>query len=94
MSDTLTLRIQRNDEIVLPSAILDGELTLSELGALVILAAVAEGHAGFDHPRMQDEEVLAAVKKLTERGVFNVTVQDRKLNISVDLDKAMPPESL
>jgi hypothetical protein len=48
MSDELTLRIQREDEIVLPSAILDGALTLPELGALILLAAIAEGQVGFD----------------------------------------------
>lgn len=88
----LTLRIQRDNEVVLPAAVLDGELSLPELGALVILAAVAEGYAGFDHPRMQDNEVQAAIKKLKDRGVFNVTVEGNSVHIGVELDNAMPPE--
>ncbi len=88
----LTFRVPHDSEVVLPSAVIDGDLSLSELGALIILAAVAEGYAGFDHPRLQTDETLAAVKALKDRGIFSVTVEGNAVNIGVDIDKALPKE--
>lgn len=90
MANELTLRIQHDDEVTLPSAILDGPLSLAEIGALVMVAAVAEGQASLDHPRMATDEVVAAMNKLRERGIFTATVEGKKLKLDFNLDPAIP----
>lgn len=93
MKDSLTLRIDRDDEVVLPAAVADGDLSLSELGALVVIAAVAQGSHDFTSPRMQSEDMVNAVKSLMKREIFTATVEGGTVKLNIDLDKAMPPDS-
>jgi hypothetical protein len=90
--DDLRLRIEREDEITLPSGLIDGDLSLEEIGVVFLLAVIASGQAGFDHPRLQESVALDTVKRLKERGIFNVSVESGAVKISVCLDKAMPPQ--
>lgn len=93
-SSDLTLRIDNGDETVLPTAVLDGPLSLAEIGALVLLTALAEGGIGLDHPRILGGEAMDGIKSLKERGVFEIAVDGTNVNMRVVMDKALPtPET-
>lgn len=89
----ITFRIKDDDEIILPAAVLDSKLSISEIGTLVFLVALNEGFVNFGHVRILDPEMSAAMKRLKERGIVKVTVNLGKVTIEIDLDKAMPPEA-
>lgn len=94
-SSDLTLRIDNGDETVLPTAVLDGPLSLAEIGALVLLTALAEDDIALDHPRIVSLEAVEAIKSLRERGVFEVAVDGTNVSMRVVMDKALPtPETL
>lgn len=92
MQDNLTLNIKSDDEITLPAAVLDGELSLAEIGMLFFLVGIGEGVADFEHPRFQsdNEEITKLCASLKERGVFDVKVVGKTIKLNVDIEKACP----
>lgn len=86
----MNLKIDRGDTVEIPAEIVNGPLSLAEIGAIVVLAAIQSGHTEFDNHNVTTPEGIAALKALRERGVFSAAMADGELKISVDLDKAMP----
>lgn len=92
MQDNLTFNLKGDDEIALPAAILDGELSLAEIGMLFLLVGIWEGVADFGHPRFEsdNEEITKLCASLKERGVFDVKVVGKTVKVNVDIEKACP----
>jgi hypothetical protein len=83
----LTLKVDHGDEVSLPIAAFEHGLTPSEVGALLFMVAAVEVPIALNHPFATTPEFLDALKHLNEKGLVTASVKERKVNISVNLEK-------
>jgi hypothetical protein len=76
--------------IQLPAALLDSTLTLEEIGALVLLQSIADGHTSMTHDRMRSPDGVNAVQRLHGKGLFALTSSTGQLTVALDYTKAQP----
>lgn len=89
MDNELTLRVEQEHEVSLPVRVIDTNLSLADIGALVMITALADGKAGLDHPRLATPEVRSTMSALRERGIFAASFSDRALKLEIDLGPAL-----
>jgi predicted transcriptional regulator YheO len=79
--------------IALPTALLDSTLTLDEIGALVLLQAIADQHVPMNHERMRSAEGVNTVQRLHGKGIFALASTNGQLTVALDFTKATPANS-
>jgi len=93
---SLLLDIHDDDnEIAIPSCLADSNLTLSEIGVLFCLTAIAETGKGIHRFDRGDSEFLDAMKELKKKGILTMNLTGNNLKLHIDLDKVQTalPES-
>ena len=85
---SLELTVKNENEITLPRTLAASPLTLSEIGAIVVMACLdtlQENEDGLA-ARLRSEEMQTALKSLKERGVFAIAVEGKTVTIKLKLD--------
>lgn len=96
----ISLRLDNDNEITLPSRLVASSLTLAEIGAVACYACVIasldngdlERHQDTIKERMGSPEMLAAIESLKAKGVIKPPVlSGNSLSLELDLDVVLPP---
>lgn len=93
---SVELRIVRDDECVLPNWLPLTSLTLEEIGAVFVLAAMNSGCLPEEDNEIQVlakrfEDGNAAFTSLRQKGLMTAEVADGVLMLGIDLDKLTKP---
>lgn len=84
----IELAVKSEDEITLPAGLATSQLTLSEIGAVAVLACLECQCDNYEalKQRLASPEMLAAIKRLKELGVLAAVVEGRTVTLQVKLD--------
>lgn len=86
--DSLHLTIDDGSETSIPTDIFDNpNLTLAEIGGIVLFKAVVEDKLTFGHQKIIDNGEL--LKGLLRKKIVNIDVSTGKINIALDLNMAV-----
>lgn len=93
----MELHLRNTDDIELPGWIGASKLTLSEIGAVAVLACLQNGDQSKGlAERMTSPEMKDALAALKEKGVFNPSVVKdggkTRITLGVELDVVAPDE--
>jgi hypothetical protein len=87
----MNLKIDNQDEINLPNWIAQTSLTLAEIGAVVFVACMQNSPATQEvFEKMGDPGMVEAMGSLKKKGVLLVSLQEKKLTLSLDIDVLRP----
>lgn len=92
--NSISLKIEDQDEITLPDWIGGTSLTLAEIGAIACFACLQNGSEVPEvSERIGTEEMARAMGSLKEKGVMKAQLVGSRLSVEIDLD-AVSPASL
>lgn len=90
--DEIELKVSSPEDVTLPSSILQEDLSLEEIGALFVFAAlsgVARADAELQEAvavRMKETEFQVIARNLTQRGILAVSMEGNTATIKIKLD--------
>lgn len=86
--DGLTLHTVGADEMVVPVDLLTSDLTLAEIGAVVCLLALPmNSDSEALGARLFSPEIHQVLNRLKDRGILELTVEGKKIEIKLSLKK-------
>lgn len=84
----LKLLLQEDGEVTLPAGLCAADLSLDELGTLLILACITEGSNGPAFLRwLVVPGFASSMKSLIDKKVIAISVVDGRVKLDVDFDR-------